>query len=65
MGIHVCDRPSLVPEFMMVERRELRARAEAAIETLISLLDEMDRDTDCEDSGDFEDETDDAPEWRR
>ncbi|MDF2998708.1 MAG: hypothetical protein K0R27_4345 [Xanthobacteraceae bacterium] len=65
MGTHVRERLSLVPEFVMVERRELRARAEAAIETLISLLDEIDGDTESEDGGDFEDETDHAAEWRR
>lgn len=65
MGIHVRERPSLVPEYVMVERRELRARAEAAIETLISLLDEIDGDVDREDNGDFEDEVDHATEWRR
>lgn len=39
-------------EFVMVERQQLRLRAEAAIETLLRLLDEIDGDADLEPDGD-------------
>lgn len=39
-------------EFVMVERQQLRLRAEAPIETLLRLLDEIDGDADLEPDGD-------------
>lgn len=48
MGIHVRERESFVPYFVMVERRRLRMRAEAAIESLLAILDEIDGDPDLE-----------------
>jgi len=52
MGTHVRERESLVPEYVWIERRRLRQRAERTIEELIELLDELDGDTDVEDNGD-------------
>ncbi|MFT0862287.1 hypothetical protein [Ancylobacter sp. G4_0304] len=52
-------------EFVMVERRQLRERAERTIEALIAMLDELDLDPDLEDDGTGEDEIDYLAEWRR
>lgn len=51
-------------EFVMVERRQLRERAERTIEALIAMLDELDGDPDTEDDDASEDEIDHAGEWR-
>jgi hypothetical protein len=48
-------------EFVMVERRALRERAERTIEALIVLLDELDTDPDLEDGGDDEPDADGEP----
>lgn len=50
-------------EFVMVERRQLRERAERAIEALIAMLDELDGDPDLEDNGDDGGIDDDEREW--
>ena len=50
-------------EFVMVERRALRERAEEAIERLVALLDELDGDVDVEVDDFAEDETDHRAEW--
>lgn len=52
MGTHVRERERLVPEYVWIERRRLRRRAERTIEELIGLLDELDGDADVEDNGD-------------
>ncbi|SCW34287.1 hypothetical protein [Ancylobacter rudongensis] len=52
MGTHVRERESLVPEYVWIERRRLRQRAERTIEELIELLDELDGESDLEDNGD-------------
>ena len=52
-------------EFVMVRLDEVRARAEAAIERLIALLDEIDDDPDLEDDGLAEEEIDHPREWRQ
>lgn len=46
MGTHVRDQERR--DFTMVEVREVRRRAEAAIETLLALLDDLDGDADVE-----------------
>lgn len=50
-------------EFVMVERRQLRERAERTIEALIAMLDELDGDADTEDDDASEDEIDHVGEW--
>lgn len=48
MRTHFGERGSYVPEFVMVDTQRLRARMEAAVDTLLALLDEMDGDADAE-----------------
>lgn len=51
---HFGERGGYVPEFVMVDTQRLRARMEAAVDTLLALLDEMDGDPDLEESADME-----------
>lgn len=50
MGIHVRDRGSLIPDYVMVQRQQVRAHVEALIDALIDLLDELDGDPEREPS---------------
>lgn len=59
MNTHVRERERCVRTFEMVETEALRPRIEAAIESLLALLDEIDGDADQEMD---EDEEDDSPE---
>ncbi|RTL97429.1 hypothetical protein EJV44_08935 [Ancylobacter aquaticus] len=62
MGTHVRDRRRHVREFIMIERFALRERMEAAVESMLALLDELEGDTDREpDFGDWEPDNDDEP----
>ncbi|WP_341991851.1 hypothetical protein [Azorhizobium sp. AG788] len=54
MRTHFGERGSYVPEFVMVDTQRLRARMEAAVDTLLALLDEMDGDPDLEECADLE-----------
>lgn len=54
MGTHGRERGSCVRTFQMLETSNLRPRIEAAIEGLLSLLDEMDGDPDLEPGEDAE-----------
>ncbi|MCK0207532.1 hypothetical protein MWN33_05735 [Starkeya koreensis] len=53
MGTHVRERESYIPEYVMVEQYRIRQRAEAAIEGLLALLDELE-DPDLEPDNDDE-----------
>ncbi len=54
MGTHVRERETHIREFVMVERQALRQRMEAAIESLLALLDELEGDADLESANDDE-----------
>ncbi len=48
MNMHLRERPSHVRTFEMIETQALRRRMEAAIETMIAALDELDGEPDLE-----------------
>ena len=54
MGTHVSERDNYVRDFVMVEQSALRRRLEAAIERMIDVLDQLDRDPDFESDNDNE-----------
>lgn len=54
MAPHAGEHPDSVRSFEMIETTALRKRAEAAIDALLALLDEMDGDPDLEEAGDDE-----------
>lgn len=54
MGTHDRERETHVREFVMVEQAALRRRMEAAIDSMLALLDELDGDPDLEPDNDDE-----------
>lgn len=54
MGTHVRERETHIRDFVMVEQATLRRRMEAAIDSMLALLDELDGDPDLEASNDDE-----------
>lgn len=56
MHMHSSERENYVRDFVMVEQGMLRHRLEAAIESMLALLDELDGD-----AADYEPDNDDEP----
>lgn len=54
MGTHGRERETHIREFVMIEQAALRRRMEAAIDSMLALLDELDGDPDLEASNDDE-----------
>ncbi|MFK8250669.1 hypothetical protein [Ancylobacter terrae] len=55
MGTHVRERESSVRTFTMIEETSLRRRMEAAIESMLELLDQLEGDPDLEPDSDEHD----------
>lgn len=54
MHTHPGERPNFVPTYVTIEERRLRKRAEAAVEALLELLDELAPDPEMEPDNDDE-----------